>query len=187
MNKIKSKILNIASNIKYALTTYPFWYSYIENSFKIVLNKKVRSYFVLPKVKFEISSVIGCQTWAASIFGLSACGISWKDKYSEVSFESEPFIQLNLFGICFVWKFVSPFPFDEIVDAGYWESIVSYYNSSEIKNNKKINLFKLIEDNTWGGFDDDTWKRQDNTKILTPLGLKRYNEDFASYKQEEEE
>ena len=178
INNSLNKLKRICSNIKYICKTYN-WFGYMfENPFSIWYNKAVRQMFILPHIKFNVHSVMHEPSFANDIFGLYTVALSWKLKYDEPRYEDDPFIQLNLFGICFKIQFRSPTNDGTLIcmpDEAYWESILEYYG--ELYEHKIPNLYKIIYNNTWCNTD---MKEYDTTIILTNIGYIKYLNDYAS-------
>lgn len=172
IKNILNKLKKTWSNIKYICKTYN-WFGYMfENPFHIWFNKEIRNIFILPNIKFYIHTIINELTFANSIFGLYTVALSWKTKYSEPRYEDSPFIQINLFGICFKMQFVSQTndgTLECMPDEAYWESILEYYN--KLYEHKIPNLYKIIYNNTWCNTD---MKEYDTTVILTNRGYLKY-------------
>ena len=181
--KLYNKLKRIWSNIKYICKTYN-WFGYMfENPFSIWCNKKVREMFILPHINFEIHSVMYETSFANTIFGLYTVALSWKSKYGEPRYEDDPFIQLNLFGICFKIQFRSPTndgTLTCIPDESYWESILEYYG--KLYEHKIPNLYKIIEKNTWTNMNGEEY---DTTVILTNRGYLKYLNDMQLVKKEQ--
>lgn len=180
--KLYNKLKRIWSNIKYICKTYN-WFGYMfENPFSIWCNKKVREMFILPHINFEVHSVMYEKSFANTIFGLYTVALSWKLKYDEPRYEDDPFIQLNLFGICFKIQFRSPTndgTLTCIPDESYWESILEYYG--KLYEHKIPNLYKIIKGNTFIKINGDEY---DTTVILTHNGFSTYLNDFYKFKLE---
>ena len=172
INNSLNKLKRVYSNIKYICKTYK-WFNYMfQNPFSIWCNKSVRQIFILPNIKFKIHNVMYEPSFADAIFGLYTVALSWKSKYGEPRYEDDPFIQLNLFGICFKLQFVSPTNDGThtcMPDEAYWESILDYYG--KLYENKTPNLYKIINKNTWL---DPNGKEYDTTVILTHNGFFTY-------------
>ena len=176
--KLYDKLKQTWSNIKYICKTYN-WFGYMfENPFSIWCNKKVREMFILPHINFEVHSVMYETSFANTIFGLYTVALSWKSKYGEPRYEDDPFIQLNLFGICFKLRFEAPFK-DIATTESYWESILEYYN--KLYEHKIPNLYKIIKGNTFIKINGDEY---DTTVILTHNGFSTYLNDFYKFKLE---
>ena len=180
INNSLNKLKRIYSNIKYICKTYK-WFNYMfQNPFSIWCNKSVRHIFILPNIKFKIHNVMHEPSFADAIFGLYTVALSWKSKYGEPRYEDDPFIQLNLFGICFKLQFVSPTNDGThtcIPDEAYWESILDYYG--KLYENKTPNLYKIIDKNTWL---DPNGKEYDTTVILTHNGFSTYLKECEKLK-----
>lgn len=143
-----------------------------ENPFHIWFNKEIRKIFILPNIKFYIHTIINESTFANSIFGLYTVALSWKTKYGEPRYEDDPFIQINLFGICFKIQFRSPINDGTLTcmpDEAYWESILEYYNA--LYEHKTPNLYKIIRHNTWLNINGEEY---DTSTILTYRGYCKY-------------
>lgn len=175
INNILNKLKQTWSNIKYICKTYN-WFGYIfENPFSIWHNEAVRQMFILPHIKFNVHSVMYEPSFANDIFGLYTVALSWKLKYDEPRYEDDPFIQLNLFGVCFKIQFRSPTNDGTLTcmpDEAYWESILEYYG--KLYEHKIPNLYKIIYNNTWCNTD---MKKYDTTVILTNHGYLKYLND----------
>ena len=148
-----NKIKQCWSNINYVYKVYN-WFDYMfENPFNIWYNK--------------------------SIFGLYTVALSWKSKYGESRYEDDPFIQVNLFGICFKLQFVCPFDNIATIES-YWESILEYYG--KLYEHKIPNLYKIIQKNTWINVNGDKF---DTTVILTNRGYLKYLNDMHHTHEEQ--
>lgn len=171
-----NKIKQCWSNIKYICKVHT-WFDYtFENPFNIWYNKAIRQVFALPNIKFKVHSVMYESGFTSGIFGLYTCALSWKSKYGESQYEDDPFIQLNLFGICFKLQFVSPANDGTLTcmpDEAYWESILEYYG--KLYEHRIPNLYKIIEKNTWTNMNGDEY---DTTVILTNRGYLQYLNDM---------
>ena len=180
--KLYNKLKRIWSNIKYICKTYK-WFGYMfENPFSIWCNESVRQIFILPNIKFKVHNVMYEPSFANAIFGLYTVALSWKSKYGEPRYEDNPFIQLNLFGICFKLQFLSPTNDGTLTcmpDEAYWESILEYYN--KLYEHKTPNLYKIIERNTWLNMNGEKY---DTSVILTHNGFSTYLNDFYKFKLE---
>lgn len=175
INNILNKLKKTWSDIKYIFKVYDLFDYEFENPFKIWYNKSIRQVFVLPHIKFNVHSVIYEPSFANDIFGLYTVALSWKSKYGEPRYEDDPFIQLNLFGVCFKIQFRSPTndgTLTCIPDEAYWESILEYYG--KLYEHKIPNLYKIIEKNTWINMNGD---EDDTTVILTNRGYLKYLND----------
>ena len=172
INNILNKLKKTWSDIKYIFKVYDLFDYEFENPFEIWCNKAVRQLFVLPQIKFNVHSVIYEQSFANDIFGLYTVALSWKSKYGEPRYEDDPFIQLNLFGVCFKIRFASPFNDDVVIEESYWESILTYYG--KLYEHKVPNLYKIIQKNTWTNMNGDEF---DTTVILTNRGYLKYLTD----------
>ena len=172
INNILNKLKKTWSDIKYIFKVYDLFDYEFENPFEIWCNKAVRQLFVLPQIKFNVHSVIYEQSFANDIFGLYTVALSWKSKYGESRYEDDPFIQLNLFGVCFKIRFASPFNDDVVTEESYWESILTYYG--KLYEHKVPNLYKIIQKNTWTNMNGDEF---DTTVILTNRGYLKYLTD----------
>ena len=150
-----------------------------QNPFSIWCNKSVRHIFILPNIKFKIHNVMHEPSFADAIFGLYTVALSWKSKYGESRYEDDPFIQLNLFGICFKLRFESPFK-DIATTESYWESIIEYYG--KLYEHKIPNLYKIIENNTWTNMNGEEY---DTTVILTNRGYLKYLNDMQLVNKEQ--
>lgn len=172
------KLKQYWSNIKYICKTYEMFGHMFENPFKFWCNKAIRQMFVLPNIKFSVHSVMYEPSFANAIFGLYTVALSWKSKYGESRYEDDPFIQVNLFGICFKLQFISPANDGTLTcmpDESYWESILEYYG--KLYERKIPNLYKIINGNTWSNMNGDEY---DTTIILTNRGYLRYLNDMKS-------
>lgn len=175
INNILNKLKKTWSDIKYIFKVYDLFDYEFENPFKIWYNKSIRQVFVLPHIKFNVHSVIYEPSFANDIFGLYTVALSWKSKYGEPRYEDDPFIQLNLFGVCFKIQFRSPTndgTLTCIPDEAYWESMLEYYG--KLYEHKIPNLYKIIEKNTWININGD---EDDTTVILTNRGYLKYLND----------
>lgn len=176
MNKIKQ----FFRRITYICNSHD-WFGYIfENPFSIWGNKEVRQMFVLPKLKLSVHSVMYEPSFALDIFGIYLSTLSWKSKYGEPRYEEDPFIQVNLFGICFKLRFACPTNDGTLTcmpEESYWESILEYYN--KLYEHKVPNLYKIIRNNTWMDKDGHEYN---TTNILTDKGFLRYLEDKSAFK-----
>ena len=174
-----NKIKQCWSNINYVYKVYD-WFDYMfENPFKIWGNKAVRQMFILPSLKFSVHSVMYESSFANDIFGLYTVALSWKSKYGESRYEDDPFIQVNLFGICFKLQFVCPFENIATIES-YWESILEYYG--KLYEHKIPNLYKIIQKNTWINMNGDKF---DTTVILTNRGYLKYLNDMHHTHEEQ--
>ncbi len=174
-----NKIKQCWSNINYVCKVHT-WFDYMfENPFSIWFNKSIRQVFVLPNIKFNVHSVMYESGFTSDIFGLYTVALSWKSKYGEPRYEDDPFIQLNLFGICFKLRFESPFK-DIATTESYWESIIEYYN--KLYEHKIPNLYKIIEKNTWTNMNGEEY---DTTVILTNRGYLKYLNDMQLVNKEQ--
>lgn len=172
--KLGNKIKQIWHNIKYICKTYK-WFNYMfENPFKIWGNKEIRQIFALPSIEFKIYNIIHERDFTNSIFGLYTIALSWKTKYYELEYESDPFIQINLFGVCFQLKFSCPYNDDFVITASYWESMLQYYD--KLCKGKLPNLYLIIKQNTWT--DCFTQKPNNLLMALTNKGFQIYCRDF---------
>lgn len=175
INNILNKIKKTWSDIKYIFNVYDLFDYEFENPFKIWCNKAVRQMFILPNIKFNVHSVMYEPSFANDIFGLYTVALSWKSKYGEPRYEDDPFIQLNLFGVCFKIRFASPFNDGTLTcmpDEAYWESILEYYG--KLYEHQTPNLYKIIRNNTWRR---SNMKEYDTTVILTNRGYLKYLTD----------
>lgn len=178
--KLYDKLKQTWSNIKYICKTYNLFGCMFENPFKIWGNKVIRQIFILPHIKFKVHSVMYEHTFANDIFGFYTVALSWKTKYSEYRYEDDPFIQINLFGICFKVQFISPTNDGTLTcmpDEAYWESILEYYG--KLYEHKIPNLYKIIQENTWLNMNG---VKYETINILTYKGLLKYLEDKYSTK-----
>ena len=171
INNILNKLKQTWSDIKYIFKVYDLFDYEFENPFNIWFNKSIRQMFVLPQIKFNVHSVMYEPSFANDIFGLYTVALSWKSKYGEPRYEDDPFIQLNLFGVCFKIRFASPFN-DVATEESYWESILTYYG--KLYEHKVPNLYKIIQKNTWTNVNGDEF---DTTVILTNRGYLKYLTD----------
>lgn len=180
---IFNKIKQCWSNIKYVCKVHT-WFDYMfENPFDIWYNKEIRQVFVLPNIKFNVHSVMYESAFTSDIFGLYTVALSWKSKEGEPRYEYDPFIQLNLFGICFKIQFRSPTndgTLTCIPDESYWESILEYYG--KLYEHKIPNLYKIIEKNTWIKMNGEEY---DTTVILTNRGYLKYLNDMQLVNKEQ--
>ena len=177
MKTIINKIKQCFRRIAYICNSHD-WFGYMfENPFSIWSNKGVRKMFILPKLKLSIHSVMYEPSFALDIFGIYLVALSWKSKYGEPRYEEDPFIQINLFGICFKLRFACPLK-DDVVEESYWESILEYYG--KLYEHKIPNLYKIIKRNTWM----DVYGRHNYKviNILTNRGFFKYLEDMHTYK-----
>ena len=176
INNILNKLKRIWSNIKYVCKTYNWFGHMFKNPFSIWYNKSIRQIFILPNIKFKVHSIMYEPSFANDIFGIYTVALSWKSKYGEPRYEDDPFIQLNLFGICFKLRFEAPFK-DIATTESYWESILEYYG--KLYEHKIPNLYNIIEKNTWIRANG---KEYDTTIILTNNGFSKYLNDFCLQK-----
>lgn len=177
MKVIMNKIKQFFGRIKYICNSHD-WFGYIfENPFSIWGNKEVRQMFVLPKLKLSVHSVMYEPSFALDIFGIYLSALSWKSKYGEPRYEEDPFIQVNLFGICFKLRFTCPFKDYVVTEESYWESILEYYG--KLYEHKTPNLYKIIKRNTWM---DMYGYNYEVISILTYRGFLKYIEDMHTYK-----
>lgn len=180
MKTIIKKLKQYCKRITYICNSH-YWFGYmLENPFKIWGNKTIRQIFKLPNIKLKIHNVMYEPSFANSIFGLYTVALSWKSKYGESRYEDDPFIQLNLFGICFKLQFISPTndgTLTCIPDEAYWESILEYYG--KLYEHKIPNLYNIIETNTWTNMYGEKY---DTTIILTTKGFFIYLDDLCKSK-----
>ena len=88
--------------------------------------------------------------------------------------QDDPFVQLNLFGICFQLKFSCPYDNDFVIHEAYWESILQYYG--KLYEKKIPNLYYIIRQNVWL---DSNGKELGNLLMtLTNRGFLIYINDF---------
>lgn len=178
MKTLINKIKQFYRRITYICSSHD-WFGYMfENPFSIWGNKEVRKMFVLPNLKLSVHSVMYEPSFALDIFGIYLVALSWKSKYGEPRYEDDPFIQINLFGICFKLRFACPLKDDVVVEESYWESILEYYG--KLYEHKIPNLYKIIKRNTWM----DVYGRYNYKviNILTNKGFFKYLEDMHTYK-----
>lgn len=169
--KIKNILKSYINNIKYIWKVHPKFGYFFENPFKIWFSKVIREYFILPSFKFNVHSLKYNDNFGNAIFGIYTSALSWKDKYGEPRYEDDPFIQLNLFGICFQLKFKCPFN-NIATEEAYWESMLEYYRI--IYKKEKPNLYKILNKNTWVDMNGNYF---DNTLFLTLRGFMTYMND----------
>ena len=179
INNILNKLKKTWSDIKYIFKVYDLFDYMFENPFSIWCNKSIRQVFVLPNIKFNVHSVMYESGFTSDIFGLYTVALSWKSKYGEPRYEDDPFIQLNLFGICFKLRFEAPFK-DIATTESYWESTIEYYN--KLYEHKIPNLYKIIQKNTWINMNGDKF---DTTVILTNRGYLKYLNDMHHTHEEQ--
>jgi hypothetical protein len=176
MKTLINKIKQFYRRITYICSSHD-WFGYMfENPFSIWGNKEVRKMFVLPNLKLSVHSVMYEPSFALDIFGIYLVALSWKSKYGEPRYEDDPFIQINLFGICFKLRFACPIKDSITTEESYWESILEYYG--KLYEHKVPNLYKIIKRNTW--LDKDGYKYNTNY-ILTDKGFFKYLEDKNSF------
>lgn len=171
---IKESIKEYFSNFKYIWNTYSHFGHFFENPFNIWFNKEIRRVFILPRLKFSVHSVMYNDNCCNDIFGIYTLALSWKSKYGEPRYEYDPFVQLNLFGICFQLKFSCPYDNDFVIHEAYWESILQYYG--KLYEKKIPNLYYIIRQNVWL---DSNGKELGNLLMtLTNRGFLIYINDF---------
>lgn len=178
--------MNWFKHICFLFKNTKFHDGWIENP-TMIQDEEIKRYFKRPKTEFVHGWIDEMNTWFDPLFGFCTAEVSWKDKYGKARFEngpyiSVPFVQVNLFGYAFIWKFTCPCSESEIgCEDAYWESLMDYYNMTENKY-ADSNLYRIITENIW---QDASGKDYKTIKILTDDGYQKYLDDALSYKQDE--
>ena len=151
--------------IKYKLWKFFYYKSPIYIEFKIFRPIRewweVRKVFKRPhitKAKIEPSYYSMCHN---KLFHLSFNELGYKMKYDEPRFEWNPYIKLILFNkFKYVWVFTAPIYLDNMEDMIYWESILWYSLTKDLK--------KAYEMNIWSRSIDDKTNPYTNLDMLKP-------------------
>ena len=101
-----------------------------------IWEKYGRKYFMRPKVKmgFGLRKYDGN---VAKLLEVRGVDLGWKTKYSELEYESDPYIKVTLFGcITFHVDFIAPDYKKEMFDVCYWEGILSMMDNIDCTTNK---------------------------------------------------
>lgn len=99
--------------------------------------KQVKTHFLRPKIKF--SKYV--DEYGKNILTIYAQPLMWKPKYDYFSVEREPSIIIKLFKTIYRFNFGAPNELYWEDDILYWEAMLDFHNSKDIKSTYNNNIW----------------------------------------------
>ena len=138
-----------------------------------IWQKYARKFFIRPKIKFEFCQRYQHLESPAKILEIYGIGLGWKNKYGNLEYESNPYIEVTLFGhITFHINFVAPdYNKKEMLYICYWEGMLSMMNNvnvitGELKKPEEDALYDAYVGNKWI---ENYKEKNEYTKTIRPF------------------